>query len=75
MKKNLEPFDNDSMMKKLHEIHHQIYEETKNMTSKEIANKINQEAEEFLMEMGYSLVPTGGLEKRTSLSTMEKLTH
>jgi len=47
------------MMKKLHEIHHQIYEETKNMTSKEIANKINQEAEEFLREMGYSIISTG----------------
>ena len=59
MKKNLEPFDNDSMMKELHEIHHQIYEETKNMISKEIAQKINQEAEKFLREMGYSLAPTG----------------
>ena len=59
MKKNLEPFDNDSMMKELHEIHHKIYEETKNMTSKEIANKINQEAEEFIREMGYSLVHEG----------------
>ncbi len=59
MKKNLEPFDNDSMMKELHEIHHQIYEETKNMTSKEIANKINQEAEEFLRGMGYILAPKG----------------
>lgn len=59
MGKNLEPYDNDSMMKELHEIHHQIYEETKNMTSKEIADKINQEAEEFLKEMGYSLVHTG----------------
>ena len=57
--KNFEPFDNDSMMKELHEIHRQIYEETKNMTSKEIANKINQEAEEFLRKMGYSLVSTG----------------
>ena len=47
------------MMKELHEIHHQIYEETKNMTSKEIADQINQEAEEFLKEMGYSLVNTG----------------
>lgn len=59
MKKNLELFDNDSMMKELHEIHHQIYEETKNMTSKEIADKINQEAEKFLRGMGYILVPTG----------------
>ena len=59
MKKNLEPFGNDSMMKKLHDIHHQIYEETKNMTSREIVNKINQEAEEFLREMGCSIIPTG----------------
>jgi hypothetical protein len=59
LKKHPEPFNNDSMMKELHEIHHQIYEETKNMTSKEIAQKINQEAEEFLREMEYSLTPTG----------------
>jgi len=59
LRKHYEPYDNDSMMKKLHDIHHQIYEETKNMTSKEITNKINQEAEQFLREMGYSLVPTG----------------
>ncbi|MBM3238457.1 hypothetical protein FJZ31_19360 [Candidatus Poribacteria bacterium] len=59
LKKHSEPFDDDLMMKELHEIHHQIYEETKHMTSKEIANKINQEVEEFLRKMGYRLAPTG----------------
>jgi hypothetical protein len=59
VKINREPYDNDSMMKKLHEIHHQIYEEAKNMSSIEIAQKINQEAEEFLRKMGYRLAPTG----------------
>ncbi|MCJ7577059.1 MAG: hypothetical protein MUO91_01260 [candidate division Zixibacteria bacterium] len=51
-------FPNDSMLRELHEIRERHYEENKHLTPKERAKKINREAERFLKNQGYKLVPT-----------------
>lgn len=45
-------------MKELHRIREEMYEETKNLTSKEKVEKTHREVEEFLKSQGYRLIPS-----------------
>ena len=44
----------------LWEAQDEIYEETKHLTTKQLGKQIRKDADEFLKEQGYELVPVGG---------------
>lgn len=51
-------FDDNPMMKKLHEIRAKHQELTKNLSPKEKAKWYNRKAKEFIESQGYKLIPT-----------------
>jgi len=52
-------FDDDPMMKKLHEIRAKHQELTKDLSPKEKARWYNKKAERFLKSQGYKLISSG----------------